>query len=111
MSIWKDGLHQFLLHGAQGHTWKMLRVEPGVGCYLQQSISLVIRNVGAQPPCHELSKRPGKVGGATHAFGMPAAPLTDEEILFWHTPYYDEIQAEKKRREEILRTDRDLRNG
>ena len=81
MSIRKDGLHQFLLHSAQGHAREMLRVEPGVRCYLQHSISLVIRNVGAQPPCHELSKRPGKVGGATHAFGVPAAPLTDEEIL------------------------------
>ena len=42
MSIGKDGLHQFLLHRAQGHAREMLRVEPGVRCYIQHSISLVI---------------------------------------------------------------------
>ena len=42
MSIGKDGLHQFLLHRAQGHAREMLRVEPDVRCYLQHSISLVI---------------------------------------------------------------------
>ena len=42
MSIGKDGLHQVLLHHAQGHAREMLRVEPDVRCYLQHSISLVI---------------------------------------------------------------------
>ena len=42
MSIGKNGLHQFLLHRAQGHAWEMLRVEPDVRFYLQHSISLVI---------------------------------------------------------------------
>ena len=42
MSIGKDGLHQFLLHRAQGHAREMLRVEPDVRRYLQHSISLVI---------------------------------------------------------------------
>ena len=42
MSIGNDGLHQFLLHSAQGHAREMLRVEPDVRCYLQHSITLVI---------------------------------------------------------------------
>ena len=34
---------------------------------------------------------------------------TDEEILYWATPYYDELQERKKHREETRAMDEDLR--
>ena len=36
---------------------------------------------------------------------------TDEEVLFWSTPYWDELQAIKKKQLETLAEDKDVRNG
>ncbi len=36
--------------------------------------------------------------------------MTPDEILFWHSPYYDEIQENKKKHEEHLKNEA-LKNG
>ena len=46
----------------------------------------------------------------TKDFPVPEG-MTEEEILFYSTPYYDEIQENKKKREEQLKLERSLRNG
>lgn len=43
------------------------------------------------------------------AFNVPQ--YTEEEILYWATPYFDELQEKKKRQLETLKEDEDVRNG
>lgn len=41
---------------------------------------------------------------------FPIPPgMTEEEILFWSTPTYDDLQEQKKIREEQLKLERNLR--
>ena len=43
-------------------------------------------------------------------FLSPSIDITDEEILFYSTPYYDELQARKRIKEEQIKMKEDL-NG
>lgn len=37
--------------------------------------------------------------------------FTDEEIAYYHTEYFDELQAKKKQHQESLKISEDLKNG
>lgn len=41
----------------------------------------------------------------------PFDDLTDEEITYYATPYFEELQERKKRSEETKTTDRSLKDG
>jgi hypothetical protein len=36
---------------------------------------------------------------------------TEEELLYWSTPFYDELQEKKKQHQESLKIHEDLKNG
>ena len=40
----------------------------------------------------------------------PEPDLTDEEVLFWSTPYFDELQEKKLKRQDVLREEKQLRD-
>lgn len=57
-----------------------------------------------QAPAIEVSEE------AMRAMYNSEPEYTDEEILYYATPYWDELQEQKKRRQEHLKTQEDL-NG
>lgn len=46
------------------------------------------------------------------AFGEdPFLGMTDEELLYYATPYFDELQEKKKLKQEALEKEQQVRNG
>ena len=43
--------------------------------------------------------------------GLNREEMTEEEIKYWATPYYDELQLKKQRQQQTLKEDEDVRNG
>ena len=41
----------------------------------------------------------------------PYDNMSDDEVLFWATDYFDDLQAEKEARKKILEEDSDVKNG
>lgn len=51
---------------------------------------------GVRFPVPKATAAPSKVTEAPQLFTDPASAMSDEEVLFWSCPHYDEIQREKE---------------
>lgn len=51
------------------------------------------------------------IEAAEQALTSPLDDYTDEEIRYYHTPYFDVLQEQKKEKAIRLQEEKDLRNG
>jgi hypothetical protein len=68
--------------------------------------------IGTTPPLREiLAPDENTIKEALKALGPGPEAMTSEEIQYYATPYYDQLQAEKKAREEALKEEQATRTA